>query len=152
MLSDCKKPVCIVRAKKGNYHLAVGDVNPDYITADSPIPFDIRKIWYDINRRVYATYSVNQKQSKETECLVNEGNPEQLKAAEFKPYSMGSAAPYKSNDGSFFAYEKKLIARLKDSRFDFMFYPGEYRTKDSGQKSVFPIIRTPSPTARHTAA
>lgn len=123
----------IYEAKKENYQLAAGEVNPDLITADSPIPFDVRKIWYDINRKVYATYNDRQKQTKETECLVKEGDPENLRAAEFKPYSMGSTSPYKSNDGSFFAYEKKLISRLKDSRYDFMFYPGEYRTKDSGK-------------------
>lgn len=123
----------ILRAKKANYQLAAGNVDPDYITADSPIPFDIRKIWYDINRRVNATYNNKTNQNKDTECLETEGDPEKLIAAKFQPYSMGSTAPFKSNDGSFYAYEKKLIARLKDSRYDFMFYPGEYKTKDSGK-------------------
>lgn len=123
----------ILRAKKENYQLAAGEVNQDFITADSPIPFDIRKIWYDINRMVNATYSVKQNQSKDNECLEAEGDSEELIPARFQPYSMGNTAPYKATDGSFYAYEKKLIARLKDSRYDFMFYPGEYRTKDSGK-------------------
>lgn len=123
----------ILRAKKENYKLAAGEVNQDFITADSPIPFDIRKIWYDINRMVNATYSVKQNQSKENECLEAEGDAEKLIPARFRPYSMGNKEPYKATDGSFYAYEKKLIARLKDSRYDFMFYPGEYRTKDSGK-------------------
>ena len=123
----------IVREKKANANLIAGDVNPDFITADSPIPFDIRKLWYEINRRVNATYENQTTQNESTECLEKEGNAEELIPAKFKPYSMGATAPYKSKDGSFFAYEKKLISRLKDSRYDFMFYPGEYRTKDSGK-------------------
>lgn len=123
----------ILRAKKENYQLAAGNVDPNFITADSPIPFDIRKIWYDINRRVNATYNNKTNQNQDTECLEIEGDSEKLIAARFKPYSMGSTAPFKSNDGTFYGYEKKLIARLKDSRYDFMFYPGEYKTKDSGK-------------------
>ena len=46
----------ITQAKKANCHLKAGDVNPNFITADSPIPFNIRKIWYDINRELNATY------------------------------------------------------------------------------------------------
>lgn len=123
----------ILQAKKENCKLAAGDVNPDFITADSPIPFDIRQIWYEINRRVYATYDNKTNQTKETECLEQEGDAEDLIPAKFKPYSMGATAPFKSNDVIFFAYEKKLLARLKDSRYDFMFYPGDYRTGNSGK-------------------
>lgn len=123
----------ILKAKKENYQLKAGEVNPDYITADSPIPFNIREIWYEINRTINATHSVKQNQSKETECLIAEGDSEKLIGAKFQPYSMGNSAPYKATDGTFYAYEKKLLARLKDSRYDFMFYPGEYRTKDSGK-------------------
>lgn len=32
-----------------------------------------------------------------------------------------------------YSYEKKLIARLKDSRYDFMFYPGEYKDEKSSK-------------------
>ena len=86
-----------------------------------------------MNRTVYATYNSTTNQTKETECLINEGNAENLIAAKFKPYSMGSTVPFKAKDGAFFAYEKKLIARLKDSRYDYMFYPGNYRNIDSGR-------------------
>lgn len=123
----------ILNVKKENYQLGAGNVTPEYITADSPIPFNIRKIWYDINRRINATYNDKQNQSQENECLLEEGDPERLIGAKFKPYSMGNKPPFKATDGTFYAYEKKLLARLKDSRYDFMFYPGEYRTKDSGK-------------------
>lgn len=114
----------------GPYHV---DIN--HITADSPIPFNIRKIWYDTNRELNATYKEpsQDKQNVETECLVNEGDPEKLIPAEFEPYSINNKAPYKSKRQVFFTYEKKLLSRLRDSRYDFLFYPGEYKDEKSGK-------------------
>lgn len=123
----------ITQAKKANYHLKAGNINPNYITADSPIPFNIRKIWYDINRELNATYNIadGNKQTKNEECLVKEGSPENLEPAEFQPYSMSNQAPYKSKKQEMYSYERKLLARLKDSRYDFMFYPGDYKDEKS---------------------
>jgi len=47
---------------------------------------------------------------------------------------MGNLPPYKSQHNVFYSYEKKLLSRLKDSRFDFLFNPGDFKgtagTKD----------------------
>lgn len=137
--SDDQKPEyrrfreIITQAKKMNCHLKAGDVNPNYITADSQSPFNIRKIWYDINREINATYQIADasKQTSENECLVREGIPEKLEPAEFEPYAMSNQAPYRSRKQEMYSYEKKLLARLKDSRYDFMFYPGEYKDENS---------------------
>lgn len=125
----------ITQAKKVNCHLKAGDVNPNFITADSPIPFNIRKIWYDINRELNATYKFagESEQIKDNECLVEEGNPENLEPAQFEPYSMNNQAPYKSKKQGMYSYEKKLLARLNDSRYDFMFYPGDYKDEKSAK-------------------
>lgn len=125
----------ITQAKKANFHLKAGDVNPDYITSDSPIPFNIRKIWYDINRELNATYEIadKEKQTSASECLVREGSADDLKPAEFMPYSMNNQSPYKSKQQEMYSYEKKLLARLKDSRYDFMFYPGDYKDEASSK-------------------
>lgn len=123
----------ITEAKKTNCHLKAGDVDPNYITADSPIPFSIRQIWYDINRELNATYTYSEasKQDETTECKVSDGDAEKLISAEFQPYSMGNVGPYKSRKQEMYSYEKKLLARLKDSRYDFMFYPGDYKDENS---------------------
>lgn len=123
----------ITKAKKANCHLKAGDVDRNYITADSPIPFSIRQIWYDINRELNATYTDASKQDKTTECKVSDGDAEKLIPAEFQPYSMGSVAPFRSRKQEMYSYEKKLLARLKDSRYDFMFYPGDYKDENSSK-------------------
>ena len=139
--SDDQKPEyrrfreIITQAKKMNSHLKAGDVNPNYITADSPIPFNIRKIWYDINRELNATYKIADasKHTVDNECLVKEGVAEHLEPAEFKPYAMSNQAPYRSRKQEMYTYEKKLLARLKDSRYDFMFNPGDYKDENSSK-------------------
>ena len=123
----------ITSFKKANCDLKAGTVNENHVTADSPIPFDIRKIWYDINRELNATYkeSASDKQTSDQECLESEGDPSTLTPASFTPYSMSNQAPFKSKKQEMYSYEKKLLARLKDSRYDFMFYPGEYKDSSS---------------------
>jgi hypothetical protein len=125
----------ITQAKKDNNYLKAGKVNPNFITADSPIPFNIRKIWYEMNRELNATYNIADvsKQTKEQECLVKEGDSKILEPADFSPYSMNNQAPYKSKRQEMYSYENKLLSRLKDSRYDFMFYPGEYKDETSSK-------------------
>lgn len=108
--------------------LKCGKVNNEYVTADSPIPFDIKQMWYDFNREVFATYSVGDSngQNRETEEIIEEGNPLKLVPAKFRPYSPGAAVPYKSKNQTMNTYEMKISSRLRDSRFDFIFNPGEY--------------------------
>lgn len=121
--------------------LKCGSVNKEYVTADSPIPFDIKQMWYDFNREVYATYKVADanSQTKETEELIEEGDPEKLKPAKFKPYSPTSTAPYKSKNQTMYVYEMKIISRLRDSRFSFMFNPGSY--SDVEEKDMDDLLK-----------
>lgn len=120
----------ITREKKKNCKLKAGDVDPNCVTADSPIPFNIRKLWYDINRTLNATYSDNGQQQV-NECLIKEGDCEKLIPAEFQPYSPYNTAPFKSKNQRFYSYEKKLISRLKDSRYDFLFNSNDYKDENS---------------------
>ena len=124
----------ILEFKKQNAtKLKAGKVDAEFITADSPIPFDIRQMWHDFNREVYATHNIadRDKQDRSTEELIDEGDPKNLIPAKFKAYAMGGGAPYKSKNQTMYSYEMKIRSRLKDSRFDFMFNPGEFYDADS---------------------
>ncbi len=119
----------IVSMKRANADkLKAGKVVPEFITADSPIPFDIRLMWHNFNREVYGTFSTASQddQNRSTEELIDAGNPAGLIPAKFRPYSMGAIAPFKSKLQTMYAYEEKIHSRLKDSRFDFLFHPGDY--------------------------
>ncbi len=124
----------IVNYKKENHNkLKSRDVDINLITADSPIPFNIRKVWYEMNWWLNATFSesAKDKQTKDTAKETSSGDYNNLIPAEFEPYSMGGTSPYKSKHQDFYSYEKKILSRLKDSRFDFMFNPGDYKDENS---------------------
>lgn len=122
-----REKVLELKRKNAN-ELKAGPVNEEYITSDSPIPFDIRQMWHDFYRQVYSTYntSIKDKQTKDTEELVDEGDPKKLIPPKFKPYSMGNTAPYKSQEQTMYSYEGKIHSRLRDSRFDFIFNPEKF--------------------------
>lgn len=114
--------------KKQNCGLCDSTINTDLITADSPIPFSAHKVWYIMNWWLNATFSTSKKdeQNADTARETDPGDAELLKPAQFEAYAMGNKAPFKSLSQEYYSYEKKLLARLRDSRYDFIFHPGEY--------------------------
>ncbi|WP_045856335.1 ATP-binding protein [Teredinibacter purpureus] len=127
----------ITNYKKKNFKLKAGDVNPDFITADSPIPFSARELWYDMNCWLNASFSSTKKdeQTDVKEFQTDEGNFENLKGATFTSHKTTTNAnpPHVSKHQEFYSYEKKILSRLKDSRFDFMFNSGEYKDASSSK-------------------
>jgi len=125
----------VVKAKKEHFMLKSGEINSNFITADSPIPFNVRKLWYDMNWWLNASFNeaALDKQTEANVCLIKEGNHEILESAEFESYAMSNQAPHKSKHQEMYSYEKKLLSRLRDSRYDYLFYPGDYKDESSSK-------------------
>tara|TARA_R110002050_G_scaffold300615_1_gene470920 strand:+ start:5330 stop:7093 length:1764 start_codon:yes stop_codon:yes gene_type:complete len=123
----------VTNFKKDNCTLKAGNVNPNFVTADSPIPFSARKLWHEMNWWLNGTFSSSNKddQTKATAQEINNGDCENLVPAQFTPYPTNNTAPYKSKHQEFYSYEKKILSRLKDSRYDFLFNPGDYKDANS---------------------
>jgi hypothetical protein len=123
----------VTTLKKENCNLKSGEVNPDFVTSDSPIPFSARKLWHEMNWMLNATFSSSNKddQTKATAVEINTGDCENLIPAQFTPYPTNNTAPFKSKHQEYYSYEKKILSRIKDSRFDFLFNPGDYKDADS---------------------
>lgn len=125
----------IATLRKENVNLKSGAILPEFVTADSPIPFSARQLWYRMHWQLNATFGVAMKddQTFATSQQLTPGSAEDLQGATFEPYAMTNQAPYKSKHTEYFAYEKKILSRLRDSRYDFLFNPGEYKTADSSK-------------------
>lgn len=123
----------VTSLKKQNCKLKAGVVNSDFVTADSPIPFSARKLWFEMNWLLNATFSSSNKddQTHATAQEINIGDYENLIPAQFTAYSTNNTAPFKSKHQEYYSYEKKILSRLKDSRFDFLFNPGDFKDADS---------------------
>jgi hypothetical protein len=126
-LQDAKLRDKLFEARKTRVSsLRAGTLPADKITVDSPIPFDIRRLWYDLDFEDRATFKTKEF-NKGEEDVVDKGNPNSLKPAIFKPPAPGGAAPFKGPAmGMMQGYLTRLYARLRDKRFDFVCYPGEY--------------------------
>jgi len=126
----------VTNLKKDNCTLKSGNVNPDFVTADSPIPFSARKLWHEMNWWLNASFNNSTKkdeQTREHAAIENDGNYENLISAKFTSHlsTASNQPPYKSQHTDFYSYEKKILSRLKDSRYDFLFNPGEYKDASS---------------------
>ncbi len=107
-------------------------LSPDEITVDSPVPFDLKQLWYDLDRLERLTW---RDQQRTTPALEMEGSAATLTPAKFAAPGAGSAPPFKNNPVPPMAqYANKILTRLKDRRFAFMLSPGDYDgvTKDLG--------------------
>jgi len=126
----------ITEFKKENNVLKSGTIDKDFITADSPIPFSIKKLWWEMNWWLNATFTTSNRddQTKATKSQTGIGDFENLVGATFTPYPINNQPPFKSKHQEFFAYEKKILSRIKDTRFNFIFNPGDFKgtaeTKD----------------------
>lgn len=68
-------------------------IDPAVVTEDTPIPFDLKQIWYQLARENCETRSVANDPA--TACEEARGDPETLTPPTFRPYAQGGAAPFK---------------------------------------------------------
>ena len=107
-----------------------GSVPAEEITVDSPIPFSIRDLWWQLDFADRATYKSKDFKRGEEE-VVDSGDASLLKPATFRPSAAGDRAPYKNpSHGIMQSYLGRICGRLKDKRFEFMCNPGKYDGRD----------------------
>lgn len=70
------------------------NLDPSAVTADTPLPFDIRPIWHKLDSENRETRTI--KNDPTTARLENPGNAQQLQSATFAPYGPGGQAPHQS--------------------------------------------------------
>jgi len=118
-------------AKKGRDGVTV-----DTLTVDTPIPFSIHRLWYELTRYVCSTHTApSANQSEQTEAVEKDqtgqllqGDIMGVQAPKYRPISQGGAdRVYLS--GAPLNLRRQLIAAeslLRDSRYDFLFRPGRW--------------------------
>jgi hypothetical protein len=106
-------------------HLAVPPP-PETLTADSPVPFSIKKLWYKLDKFEKVTFPVN---APQTDANANapeqEGDASLLRYDRYPAASPYNQAPYKNQKKRNLERQLDLMrSRLKDARFSFLFSPG----------------------------
>ena len=97
-------------------------LDPSAVTSDTPVPFDIRPIWYQIDRENRETRM--KKADPTTVCEIDAGSAEDLKPSQFQPYNPASQAPVKGPlYGAYGITPDLLRLGLLDPRLEFFQEP-----------------------------
>ncbi|MDE2465787.1 MAG: ATP-binding protein [Alphaproteobacteria bacterium] len=99
---------------------------PETLTADSPVPFSIKKLWYELDKFERVTFPISQGQTDANANPADEvGDASQLKSDRYPAASAYNQSPYKNQRKRNIERQLDLMrSRLKDARFSFLFSPG----------------------------
>ena len=109
---------------------------PGSLIADSPVPFSIKKLWYDLDRFERITFKVSgNQQTDEQACKPEEtGDANQLQSDKYPAADPYNKPPYKNQRKRNIERHLDLMkSRLKDSRFSFLFAPDGYEPDLEGK-------------------
>lgn len=114
-------------AATGNY----GSIDPAWVTVDTPLPFSLRRLWYELRWEIDATYPRGVEQTKLNALEEDPGDAEALIAARFRPNDGTNAVQSRSTLNIRRPLEA-LASRLRDPRFNFLFSPESWKPELDG--------------------
>ena len=99
---------------------------PETLTADSPVPFSIKELWYELDRFERVTFRTTGNQQAQDAYPPDEvGDASQLRSDRYPAASPYNQEPYKNQRKRNIERHLDLMrSRLKDGRFSFLFSPG----------------------------
>ena len=105
-------------------------VDLDSITVDTPIPFSLKRLWYELIDFEIMTF---EGMNRDKPTLQDPGDPETLKQPTYKPHAMGSAGPFLNQQALGIQRPLRLLlSRLLDGRYDFLLHPGPWEPDLTG--------------------
>jgi len=109
------------------------DVSKESITADSPIPFSIKRLWFELTDFEKRTFSDTARITLSS--LTTLGDAEKLISNEYTPAGMGNSAPFLNQRAKgILSFLDSVRNKLNDSSYSFLFSPGDNLTPDSNGK------------------
>jgi DNA helicase HerA-like ATPase len=107
-------------------------VEREFISADSPIPYNIKQLWFELDDFERQTFLERAKPETKTSLRVV-GSANELISNEYQPASAGGGSPFLNNQAKgILAFLDNMRLKLKDSRYSFLFEPGEYNPNQDG--------------------
>jgi DNA helicase HerA-like ATPase len=105
----------------------------ELITADTPVPFSLKKLWFDLDDFERQTF----RESRNPETLTSKkvaGDAEKLISNEYQPASAGGGSPFLNNQAKgILNFLDSIRLKLKDSTYNFLFSSGEYNPELNGK-------------------
>ncbi|MEQ8624239.1 MAG: ATP-binding protein [Vicingaceae bacterium] len=107
------------------------DISQESITADSPIPFSIKKLWFELDDFERMTFESDRKTPT---AKTTVGDIETLISNEYPPAGLGSSAPFINTKAKgLLSFLDSMRNKLNDSSYGFLFSPGELTPNIKGK-------------------
>ncbi|MFD2231363.1 ATP-binding protein [Alkalimarinus sediminis] len=103
-------------------HIKLG-IDPAKVTSMTPLPFRLKKIWYDLVHYDNVNY---EDKEKTTPSFEDKGDAAQLIAPRFKPPGPSSNPPHKGSNQVWRKQLEQMRSRLLDSQYSFLLTPGDW--------------------------
>lgn len=124
----------IVEAKLKSVDVNKINIEEHLVTADAPIPFSIKQLWFELDDFERQTFS--ERANPKTVTKQKTGKADNLTSNEYLPASAGGGAPFLNNQAKgILSFLNSVRTKLSDSRYDFLFNPEKY-TPDLNGKVV----------------
>lgn len=118
---------------KKEWAKGVKRLRSEAITADSPIPFSIAQLWFELDDFERMTFKADRSTKED---LKEKGDPATLKSNVYPTAGIGSSAPFLNNRAKgILTFLDSMRSRLLDSRYEFLFRPGAYAPDLGGKVS-----------------
>lgn len=103
---------------------AIGGLREEAVTADSPIPFSINQLWFDLDNFERTTFRTDR---TTPETLIVAGDANTLVSNQYPTAGLGAAAPFLNNKAKgILGFLDGMRSRLLDQRYNFLFRPAGY--------------------------
>ena len=110
--------------------VAIGGLREEAITADSPIPFSIHKLWFELDDYERMTFKADR---TTPETLLAKGDPITLTSNHYPTAGLGSSAPFLNNKAKgMLGFLEGMRSRLLDQSYNFLFRPDGYSPSLNG--------------------
>lgn len=116
----------IVDAKKHGARANKIEIDDALITADSPIPFSIKRLWFELDDFERQTYNERGNPNTKTNLIIK-GDADKLISNQYEPASTTNTKPYLNNQAKgILSFLEAIRLKLSDTRYEFLFNPGEF--------------------------
>lgn len=105
-------------------------LDPRSLTVDSPVPFSLAQLWYDLIDFELTTFTGK---DRDQPALEETGDPVGLVPPRYTPHAMGNTGPFLNNAAKGIRRQLNLLrSRLLDRRYDFILHPGPWEPDLTG--------------------
>ncbi|MCS3418090.1 DNA helicase HerA-like ATPase [Pseudomonas sp. BIGb0450] len=101
------------------------------LTVDSPVPFSLKQLWYELVNFETTTYLGT---NRDEPALEEVGDADMLIAPKYQPHAMGTKGPFTNSAAKGIRRPLNLLrSRLLDRRYDFLLHPGDWEPDLTGR-------------------